>query len=655
MGLFSTLTDALSEIPGVGTVSRVLGIGDTKADNLSEEALAAMGQSNTNAQGAYNLALQQAINSGAIVAPSLISGNTVAPPTIVPGLVDTSGIIDMTDPRVNAYNATAHGYTSTGGQAVNAAGEQVGYDAALARAVDAIPAGSAGLSEIDTTVDVPTVAPAALSKRVQVGNAYIDDLAQDTRQEGLVAARDLRYADLSAPKQFASAMDKATSDALAVAAQARGNERAGARREALIQMALKGAAGGEAAAATAAQENTARLAAYTSALQNIRGADIDVTKTQAQLDANRAQVQAQLDAAIEQGNAAAINDLQKQKATLDLQAQTASVQAGLQQQATTVDLNKANMAAQNQVKLANAANATSVELANAAAKTRAAADLAAAKNLAEQQYATSATGVSSTNAAATTKAAADFAAALNSAEQQRAALSTGASTDQAKLEAAQGEGNAARSTQAALADASNKTSASIAAGQGAVTAGVATAQGALDANKANINAYLDTEKIRQAATTAGVQGMNTSASVQGSNAGAVVGAQKAEADAQARNDAALLGMGGAIVSSVLGGGSAPAQPTSDKRMKTNIKPVSDAAIDDLVEKARAYTWNYKPGVEDGGAYEHGGWMAQDLEKSELGRKFVHEDSDGTKSVDMLSLAALLSAEAAKTIRNHKRA
>ncbi len=691
-GATAVATGGLSET-GIG--GRLLGTSSTKADELSEQAAAAMVQSNANAQNAYDLALQQAAAAGLIQGPQAITATSVGVPTIQAATADTNNILNTADPRVQAYLATAQKYDPSLAVAAGATGNMVGYDAAQATAQDvtgrmtsyapelaeATLAGPAQLASIDrvgTAVTAPGMEPAALSQFGGMDQTYVPSVGTETRGEQLDAARAIADSPSSAAAQFASSFDKATNDALAVAGQARGNERAGARREALVQMALKGAAGAEGAAATAAQEDTAKRAAYAQALQGVRGADVQVAQTQATIDAQRAQTVAQLKTAIEQGNTAAVNALKAQAANLDLEAQKATVTAGLQQQQTEASLEAQNAREQNAIETSNAALSTNVNVGNAAAGTKAAADLAnaqnlsvqadaeraaavskanaefqtkaaaelaAAKNQAAREYAAAATGTSTTNAAAKTTAAADYAKTVNAMGSEYATAQNAASLAKAQLDAQRAEGNAGRAATVATSDAQNKTSAAIAQGQAALTAGTATSGNALDASKATATNYLDTQRIQQAGTTSAIQGMNTAAGTQGSNAGAVVGAQKAEAEAQAKQDAALVG----AVSSVGAAGM-----KSDERVKTDIKQPSDAEINEVADKLAAYkTWRYKPGVEDGGAREHGGWMAQDLEKTELGRKFVGEDENGIKNVDMLSLAGLMASVAARSMRKTK--
>lgn len=647
-GALDTTTDAVGDVPVIGSFSRAIGLSGSKSGNLSEDAQEAVAQSNANAQQAFATALAQAQAAGLIQAPVPVSAPGVSAPTVTAGLVDRSEITSDPLQLAQSFNYAAQGYNAKTANAVGAGSAMTGYDAALADAARVAAVDPAEVADVRTDVLAPTIGDAALANRVQVGNAYIDPLSTDGREETLAAARAIAAGPSSATSQFKSSMDKATADALAVAAQARGSERAGARREAIIQMALKGGASAEAAAATAAQEEQAKRVASAAALQNVRGADISVSQTQAQLDAQRAQTQAQLDAAIEQGNTAAINELKKQKATLDLQAQTVATQARLQQQATQAGLQKANLDSSTTRALADAANATNVSLANTAARTKAAADLAAAKNLAEREYAQTASGVNVSNAAAQTKAAADTAAAINAASAQGSTQMSATSLSNAQLAAQRAEGNAQRALTAGTTDAGNRTTASQTTGQLGVEAGKANATSALTAGQINTNAALDAERIKQGATTSAVSGMNQAASIQGGNVAPVVGAQAAEAGAQTKGDTAVIA-GAADLAEMIAKGQ-----TSDRRVKRDISKVSDNELLDLADKLNSYTWRYKPGVEDSGENVHGGWMAQELERSALGKKFVQEDETGTKHVDTLSLAGLLAAAAARSMRKERR-
>jgi hypothetical protein len=75
---------------------------------------------------------------------------------------------------------------------------------------------------------------------------------------------------------------------------------------------------------------------------------------------------------------------------------------------------------------------------------------------------------------------------------------------------------------------------------------------------------------------------------------------------------------------------------SDEEIKTNIKEVSDKKIEsklsELLNKITPYSFDYKDSNEGKG--NRIGVMAQDLEKSDLGKDMVKEDNDGIKRVDV---------------------
>lgn len=84
---------------------------------------------------------------------------------------------------------------------------------------------------------------------------------------------------------------------------------------------------------------------------------------------------------------------------------------------------------------------------------------------------------------------------------------------------------------------------------------------------------------------------------------------------------------------------------SDKEIKKDIKP-DDKNLDKFVEQLQAYSYKYKdtskPGTAEG---ERHGIMAQDLEKSEIGKSFVKDTPNG-KMVDYgQGFGAILASQA----------
>lgn len=86
--------------------------------------------------------------------------------------------------------------------------------------------------------------------------------------------------------------------------------------------------------------------------------------------------------------------------------------------------------------------------------------------------------------------------------------------------------------------------------------------------------------------------------------------------------------------------------SSDERVKTNIEPISKADLQELKRTIKPYAYEYLDGKHGDGKFV--GVMAQDLEKSKLGRQLVFE-IDGVKSIDIkkaISLLLALTAEEA---------
>jgi hypothetical protein len=90
-----------------------------------------------------------------------------------------------------------------------------------------------------------------------------------------------------------------------------------------------------------------------------------------------------------------------------------------------------------------------------------------------------------------------------------------------------------------------------------------------------------------------------------------------------------------------GGGGGMAAMFSDERLKTDLEDVTKADIDEVKSVLRAKIFQYSDE-----AYGQGDWvgvMAQDLEKSKLGRMLVFEDEDGHKKIDAYKAVSFLLA------------
>lgn len=84
---------------------------------------------------------------------------------------------------------------------------------------------------------------------------------------------------------------------------------------------------------------------------------------------------------------------------------------------------------------------------------------------------------------------------------------------------------------------------------------------------------------------------------------------------------------------------------SDARLKTNVEPVSRMELNEMKRHLKAYRFNYK-------SIEHGvgdwvGVMAQDLEKSKIGRTLVVENERGEKQISIPKVMSLFLATMAE--------
>lgn len=123
-----------------------------------------------------------------------------------------------------------------------------------------------------------------------------------------------------------------------------------------------------------------------------------------------------------------------------------------------------------------------------------------------------------------------------------------------------------------------------------------------------------------------------------------VGRQQAILDAQRREGGTKVGQ--AIVGGALqGGASALKYFTSDKDKKKNIKKEKKGASKDFLDKIQAVSYDYKNPKEPGAAEgRRHGILAQDLEKSEIGKSLVKNTKSG-KSVDIAQgFGAVLAAQ-----------
>lgn len=80
---------------------------------------------------------------------------------------------------------------------------------------------------------------------------------------------------------------------------------------------------------------------------------------------------------------------------------------------------------------------------------------------------------------------------------------------------------------------------------------------------------------------------------------------------------------------------------SDERLKTDIEEISQSDLAEMRKHLKPYFFKYKS--EDHGKGEWAGVMAQDLEKSRLGKTLVVENEKGEKMIDMTKVISLFLA------------
>lgn len=95
------------------------------------------------------------------------------------------------------------------------------------------------------------------------------------------------------------------------------------------------------------------------------------------------------------------------------------------------------------------------------------------------------------------------------------------------------------------------------------------------------------------------------------------------------------------MSNLLDQGITAAAMFSDRRMKKDIREASPDEIAELQSVLKAYVYKYKD--ESFGSSEHVGVMAQDLEKTRLGKLAVVEDENGNKMVSYAKLIPMVVA------------
>lgn len=438
-----------------------------------------------------------------------------------------------------------------------------------------------------TNVAGPGTATTAGMERVQGANldtAQADQVrnSQDRYLQAL-EARAKGTAPSVAEESYKSKQADVVRNAMGIAGQARGSDKAYARLHAMDAIAENTRRAGFEAAQLRAQEMGQASDQLGGALSNVRGADVDVAKTAAQLRQEAALANQRTTSSTEQYNAGAVNDV-----------------------------NKFN----TQVQMSNAERAQQASAANAAAGNARTMDEAQLRANVATGNVTRDMGGQEFNAGAQNTAAATNTAATNARQSERAAGNTAAS---------------AANTAAINARGSER-----AAGK----------------NKTDEFNATQTQNAAGANQAAGLQGNAQEINRQQGLAGEANQAQGQVISAETAENTKPKGpsTGDRILGAVTTLGAGFLASKSDERVKKDVSDVPDGAVERLANALKAKQFEYKGKYDDG--EDHAGFMAQDLEKDPLGKKFVSKDAEGVREVNYGQLASMLLAAA---IRGKKEA
>jgi hypothetical protein len=138
---------------------------------------------------------------------------------------------------------------------------------------------------------------------------------------------------------------------------------------------------------------------------------------------------------------------------------------------------------------------------------------------------------------------------------------------------------------------------------------------------------------------------NANVNMRGQNMTSALGWENSAIDAQRANEAGQIGrednrvkragqnaqLGGAGIGA-LGSIAGAAIMASDERLKTDIEDVSSKDVKEFLAAVNPKYYDYKDQKHGKGRYT--GYMAQDIEKTKIGKTIVREDESGTKYIDL---------------------
>lgn len=485
--------------------------------------------------------------------------------------------------------------------------------------------------------DGATVGPAASTNQTQVKTTDTRSLAGD-----LLAKQAMGEGPSKAEALLNSGLDKVAQKQLSLAAAAKGSERRGARRGAMLAIGAQGADAAQQAAALRAEE-----------MQKATGALASVETHAQDLKQSANSMQAQIDAAAARGDMEAVNRLKSQQAELD--ARSSEVNAQAQNTRTEQDTSREQRAgeltaasedqraldrSQQNLKVqegnsqrdltareADAGRGTEVSLANARAANSRAEDLARRKDETDEQY-----------AGRVQKWGEDNANRETQIEGQNS---------QNSMRAQEGNRGAKMS-----ADSGNRSA------QMSALGGAMQAASPLDAIDRAKYGEAIAERDRELAQRNAMNQMLIKGGAAIATGGASLGMEGAGAALGQQTGLSFLGgipglngqkPAGPPAAGASGYGDDVMTPTfksSDRTLKKDIKKIPGAGAVRLVDayKKMASTYQYK----DGDGATTAGVTGQALAKDPLGKTFVRRGDNGKLEVDYGGLnAALIAGLAAK--------
>lgn len=475
------------------------------------------------------------------------------------------------------------------------------------------------------TYQAARVAPVTNAQATGPQAASIATGPQDTvrtRQMALLGQLDDQIAGRTGPSaaeiQARKSADDAISTQLALTAGVRGGSAAAAQRAAGRNVAAIQQRSGLDAALVRANETQQARGQLISGFEGTRGADIRLATDQAGMEQQANVVGAQLQTSVSQSNAQAANVRGLTQAQLEQQAAAGNAQAQneLTRQRNEIDLRTqlANQQAQIEADKANQAATQQVNLAGAGMSL-------------DAQRANQSAGLQ-TNLA-------------NAGFQQQSNLSNADAQNRMsqlleQLRTQNGQFNAAQANEFA------RLQAQLTAQTSMFNAGQTNQGNQFNTNQTNQVALANLDAALKARGLDDAQRrslLDAYVATQGQLLGQ--GDQAlARAALEDKREAGVMGMGAGLLSTL-----------SDKRAKKEIRRAGDRDVRRMLEAIRPYTFKYKNPDQTGAAGgERFGVMAQDLERSKLGRTLIR-DEGGAKRIDgPQAVGALLAALASMNDR-----